>query len=161
VKAVLLFALIMGPLLVPKQCTENIQLNVIRQEKYNGCGSDFIGADMRVIYQLVNKTNHSIYVFGFTYDHLFSPTGYSVIFGQKNQGWNYPTGNNRPVSWTDRSSLVKSTKRIEPGKSIEFDACHTTRKTEHAFARTIYISSDPKAVPDEFISDKYSIMRFE
>jgi hypothetical protein len=151
----------MGPLLVPTQCTEKIQLSVIRQERYNGCGGDFVGADMRVIYRLINKTNHAIYIFGFSSDHLFMPAGYGVELDVKNQGWKYPTGNNRPALWSDWSSEYRSAKIIEPGKFVEFDGCHSTRETKDTFARTVYISCDPKAEPTELISDQYRITPFK
>jgi hypothetical protein len=160
-KVVLPFALIISLLPAHTQRTENIDLSVIRQEKYKGCGSDFIGADMRVIYRLVNYTNRSIYVYGFSSDDLFLPAGYVIKFDQKTHEWQYPTGDNKPISWTDRSSMDKSTRRIEPGKSIEFGACHSTRETNNTFARTIYVSHDPEAEPGELISNPYIIMQLK
>ena len=136
-KATLFFVLILGHVLTPSQCDGDVRLRVIRQEKYNGCGSDFIGADMRVIYRLLNKSDHAIYVFGLSSDELFDPTGYVVRFDPKTQKWLYPTGDNKPIPWKDRSILDKSAKIIEPGKSIEFDACHSTRETKVIFARIV------------------------
>src|SRR5262245_18186133 len=116
---------------------------------------------MRVIYRLLDKSDHAIHVFGLSSDELFVPTGYVVRFDPKTQKWLYPTGDNKPIPWKDRSILDKSAMIIEPGKSIEFDACHSTRETKVIFARTIYVACDPKMEPREITSDKYNILRLK
>jgi len=157
VKVLLICTLIAGNFSASAQCPGKVRLAVIRQEKFNGCGSDFIGADMRVIYQLSNNSDHPIYVYGFSDDNQIFPNGYVLSFNEKTKGWDYPTGDNKPVHWSEISSEFKSVKKLDVGKSIVFEACHSTAERGKMFARTVYISCDAKSIPAEFISDSYTI----
>ena len=72
-KALLLTTLLLGTFIAPSECAGHVKINVVRQERYNGYGSDFIGADMRVVDRLANNTDHAIYVYGFAFEQDFMP----------------------------------------------------------------------------------------
>jgi hypothetical protein len=156
-KVIIFSALFLVVSLPQMPCKEGVQIKAIRQERYNGCGKDFIGADMRVVFRLTNKANHPIYVFGFRSEDFFMPTGYVLKLNRKSKEWQYPTGDNKPVSWTERGDMDKSMVKLEPGEFIEFDACYSFMEKGETFGRSVYIACPPSEAPIELISEEYKI----
>ena len=156
--AILIAALLLGNFASASQCTDNVRLRVVRQEKFKGCGSDDIGADMHVIYRFTNDSDHPIYIFGFTYERDFMPHGYVLRFNDQTRQWLYPTSDDRPVRWSDVSADFKSPKKLEPKQSLDFEACHSSwAERGKQFARTVYVSCDVNSIPTEFVSDGYTV----
>jgi hypothetical protein len=96
-----------------------------------------------------------VIVYGFRYEGGFDPTGYLIALDKSTGEWAYPTGDNRPISWSEQSREFKSTHVLPPGKSLTFDAEMSVLEAGGSFKRTVYASFSRNDEPCEVRSEEF------
>jgi hypothetical protein len=110
----------------------------------------------RVTFRMVNESSQPLIVYGLVLDkNDFDPTGYILILNKSTGAWDYPTGDNRPISWSERSSVDKDRYILLPGRAITFLAEMSQLDVGGHFRRLVYASYNKKDEPCEIRSEEF------
>ena len=131
-----------------------VRISIVRQEKFRNTGHHPEN-NRRVIFRMVNDATNPVIVYGFRYEGGFDPTGYLIAFERSRGEWSYPTGDNRPISWKERSNEFKGKYILQPGKSITFDAEMSQSEVGGHFKRTVYVAFGDGEEPCEIRSEEF------
>ena len=137
-----------------KQDCPSVRVSIVRQQKFRNTGHHPEN-NRRVIFRMVNESTKPVIVYGFQYGSGFDPTGYLIALDKSNGEWAYPTGNNRPVSWSEKSSEFKDRSILQPGKSMTFDAEMSQLEVGGHFKRTAYVAFSDGDEPCEIRSEEF------
>ena len=138
----------------PKQDLPSLRISVVSQKVFRNRGHHPEN-NRRVIFRMVNESGKSVIVYGFRYEGGFDPTGYLIALDKSTGEWAYPTGDNRPISWSEQSREFKSTQVLSPGKSLTFDAEMSVLEAGGSFKRTVYASFRRNDEPCEVRSEEF------
>lgn len=104
---------------------------------------------------MVNETSKPIIVYGMKLEDHFFPTGYMLRLSQDTCKWKYPTGDDAPLKWSERSPSDKGEYLLPSGQSIEFDAVFNDWEVSRPFKRTAYVSFQNANEPCEVSSEGF------
>lgn len=137
-----------------KQDRSPVRISVVRQQKFRN-GGHHPESNRRVTFRMVNGTTKPVIVYGFRYEDGFDPTGYLIVLDKRKGEWTYPTGDNRPVSWNERSGEFKDKYTLLPGKAVTFDAEMSRLEVGEYFKRTVYVAFNDGEEPCEIRSEEF------
>ena len=137
-----------------KQDLPSLRISAVSQKVFRNRGHHPEN-NRRVIFRMVNESKKPVIIYGFRYEDGFDPTGYLIAQDKSTGGWAYPTGDNRPISWSERSKEFKSRFILPSGKSLTFDAEMSALEAGGRFKRTVYASYDENNEPCEVQSEAF------
>lgn len=137
-----------------KQEQKAVRISIVRQQVFRNRGHHPEN-NRRVTFRMINETSKPIIVFGFKDDMGFDPTGYLIVLDSSKGEWSYPTGDNLPVRWSERSDLDKGEYVLRPGEAINFIAEMSKFEVGKHFKRTAYVSFNSDREPSEIKSEEF------
>jgi hypothetical protein len=153
----ILLALLLSSWLIPvykAQDKPRVGVSIIRQQQFRNTGHHPEN-NRKVIFRITNNSSKPVIVYGFKYDSGFDPTGYLIVFDPGKSEWVYPTSDNRPVSWNERSNEFKYKYMLRPGRTVTFEAEMSRLEVGGRFKRTVYVAYNDGEDPMEIKSDEF------
>jgi len=138
----------------PKQDFPSLRISAVSQRVFRNRGHHPEN-NRRVIFRMVNESKKPVTIYGFRYEGGFDPTGYLIALDKSTGEWAYPTGDNRPITWSKQSREFKSTYILAPGKVLTFDAEMSVLEAGGRFKRTVYASFSRNDEPCEVQSEEF------
>lgn len=130
-----------------------IRVVVVRQEAFHNKGHHPEN-NRRVIFKLVNQTDHPVVVFGMVDGEELFPAGYMLEYCEEDGRWVYPSGDSAPPPWKNGSDVGKDKYVLRPKGAITFEAEMSQAEVGSRFKRSVYISVKEDEDPKEVRSDE-------